>query len=184
MFFKDKSPDVIKATLLDVDALALPQIPFYLLAKKFGISNEQVAQVVIDHVESTEFNIYKKKKLEALSNSELYESYVKNYDKIEGAVKNAGKDPSKLNTEELMRLEFCYFGNIKYIGCDKYGKSFIERNVDGFPVGTEYPTGNSLPDRNGCLKLFPNTIIDLKNKKGKEYALLQRFAKTPPSLAR
>ena len=181
LFFKDKSPDVTKATLLDVDALALPQIPFYLLAEKFGISNEQVAQVLINHVKSNEYKIYKMEKLGALSNSELYQSYVENYDKIEEAVKNAGKDPSKLITE-MMGLQFCYFGNIGYAGCGKDKKIFMNRNVDGFPVGTEYPPGNSLPDRNVCLKLFPDTI-DPEDEKGAEYVLLQRFPETPPSLA-
>jgi len=95
---------------------------------------------------------------------------------------NAGKDPSKLRTE-MMGLQFCYFGNIEYAGCGKDKKIFMNRNVDGFPVGTEYPPGNSLPDRNNCLKLFPDTI-DPEDEKGAEYVLLQRFPEPPTSLAR
>jgi len=188
LYFKDKSLDVTKATLLDVDALAIPQIPFYLLDKKFGISNEKVKDVLIAYVGSPEYEFHKMEKLKAISNSEPYEYYKENYNKIEEAVKNAGKDQSQLSTEELMRLQFCYFGNIKYTGCDKYGKSFMERNVDGFPVDAEYPSGNFLPHRDVCRKSFPVTISfspkESDPQKKSEYALLQRCPETPSSLAR
>lgn len=112
-----------KITVIDVDAMSLPTIPYEIFKKLFGISENEVKTEAENFFKSSEYGELMTKKLDLIEvcsgkDSPIHRQYVRSFNKIR---KHITEDKS------YSPRDF-YFGNIRDVEMNANGKITFEAN--------------------------------------------------------